>query len=950
MPGRRGAGPVVSARTGVDSGTRKCPATVNPSDDVYYRYKGHIPHIREVTRHSQRLSKGILMLRSITVTMLAILIISGTILAGCGGPRNRDAATFTEQDVTSATWASDVHDAWRQEVDLSGELPTFSDVGAYPIGNGRIFGIVGLGLPFGTVQDILGPTYQKMTGLLGAWVPAVLVDGEPLAIARQSTEWIAPAGIVHSRWEGESIHVDLYQTVPPDLDAIVTLMLVTNAGGSAVDVSLGLQSSLPVDGEEDGNLVCTRGDIIIRAGFAGADTQVKQQSVLPAYPEGLTTRLQAISPQALEMGDVQSLTCPLGSVGPDESVGKIAWVAIANDRAETATIGGEVEQQGWSLFEAAHEWWAEWDARTLQVEGAGDEIDQFMTIQKYICRVQQAEAGGYSPMHKYSYRWIRDSNGPVKFLLDCGDFDSVGRDLTYHHAGSAHKREIFNNIELSLDLDLQNPPQIDWSEIPTQKAEIASFLILQNHWYWLHTGDTDAIEQRWDYLVRAFDGHEVDEQGRLPFHGDETYRFPGYQLFSAEPEAVSDYVHLTLRSADSGFEYVAAAEAMAEMAEQIGRPESEIARYRGAAEFVREATERWYWQEDRGYYAPAMSAVSGELYRYPFANINMRPTWIGYAGATERQERNITSALQWLYRPGAGTSNLTPGCAYTVGMTPGMVLSALTAIDHPEAPHALQGLLTAAEASGGYSEMNRPDDTPARDVWGMHRVRPWEGGINGSAVLQYLTGFQPDAVNDRVTFAPNLPPGADAMTVRNLRVGATNLTLEVHRTAEGLAATVTCVETEGPIEVRLGDRGTLAAGETLEATLPPTLEGRLEVATEPFDYGEADVRQGATVLLTWSGEVADQVREIEGDVTVLDTRIAWPASYLRSALLNDDGSTRAAKLITDIEGWAGAFKVAEWWTEGAGAEVLAAYEAAGGLIEKATVPAAGGAASDELIN
>ena len=32
---------------------------------------------------------------------------------------------------------------------------------------------------------------------------------------------------------------------------------------------------------------------------------------------------------------------------------------------------------------------------------------------------------------------------------------------------------------------------------------------------------------------------------------------------------------------------------------------------------------------DRGYYAPAMSDFSGELYRYPFANINLRPSWLG---------------------------------------------------------------------------------------------------------------------------------------------------------------------------------------------------------------------------------------------------------------------------------------------------------------------------------
>ncbi len=881
--------------------------------------------------------------------MLAAIILA-TILAGCGGPQNRDEVTYTADDIAAAQWASEGFDAWRQDVDLNDAMPTFSDLGAYPIGNGRVFGVAGLSLPLGTVQDILGPTYQKTGGLLGAWAPAVLVDDEPLMAERQSTRWIAPGGIVHSRWEGGDVHVDLLQTVPPGINAVTTLVMVTNAGDAPADISLGLQSSLPLDREEAGDMICTRGNATVRAGFAGARTSVVNRSVLPAFPDELPDRVRPINRAAMEMA-ADSLICPLGAVAPDESVGKISYLAIGEDDDAEAIVQA-VEEQGWELFESAHAWWQDWHDRTLIVEGAGDEIDQFMAIQKYLCRVQQAEAGGYSPMHKYSYRWIRDSNGPIKFLLDAGDFASVDRDLSYHFAGCAVKEEIFNNIELNLDVDSDNPPQIDWSDVPTQKAESASFVILQNHWYFRHTGETEQLEQRWQYLQRAFEGHHVDAEGRLPFHGDETYRFPGYQLFGPESEAVSDYVHLTLRSADSGFEYVAAAEAMAEMAAQIGRPDDEIARYLDAAEFVREATERWYWQSDRGYYAPAMSAVSGELYRYPFANINMRPTWVDYAGATDRQQQNITSALRWLYRPEAGTTNLTPTCAYTVGMTPGMVLSALTSIDHPEAARALDGLLTAAEASGGFAEMNRPDDTPARDVWGMHRVRPWEGGINGSAVLQYLTGFEPDAANSRVSFAPNLPDGADAMTVRNLRVGRANLTLEAERAGADLNVRIICEEAGEPVEVRLGDGGSIAEGETLELTVPALVEsdGRLQVASEPFDYGPADVPQGATVLLTWDAEVAEQVREREGEITVIDTRISWPASYLRSALLNEDGSTRAAKLVTDIEEWPGAFKESDYWTEGEGAEVLADYEAAGGVIEEADVPAVGGAPSEELIN
>lgn len=895
--------------------------------------------------------------------LLAIAVLGALIgLSGCGGPRNRDAHTFSHQDVfASGSWTGETFRAWDQQVDLEGRPPTYSDLGAYPIGNGRVFGIVGLSLPLGTVQDMLGPTYQKVAGLMGSVMPAVLVDGEPILPARQSTAWVAPCGVVRSRWEGEPVQVDLLQTVPPETDAVLTLIMVTNVGDEAVDVTLALQSSMPTDEETADGLVFTRGGARAMAGFAGANTRVLQRSVIPEMPEGIEQRLMPLGSFGTELEGAVAVGCPLGRVRSEESVGKLAYLTFASDAEGEQQILEEIESAGWELFEDSHRWWQHWHDRTLQVEGAGEEIDQFMTIHKYICRVQQAEAGGYSPMHKYTQRWIRDSNGPVKLLLDCGDFESVDRDLSYHFGGCALQKRIFNNLPLNLDVDVESPPRIDWSEVPTPKAEIASFVILQNYWYWQHTGETEQLEERWDYLRRALEGHHVDEAGRLPFHGDETYRFPGYELHQAEPGSCPDYVHLTLRSADSAFEYVAAAEAMAEMGEALGRDDAEIAQYRQAGDFVREATERLYWQDDRGYYAPAMSAVSGELYRYPFANICLRPLWIGYAQPQDQQVQNVLSALSHLYRTDAGTCRLTPACGYYVGMTPGYVLSALAAIDHPEAEQALEGLLVAAEPSGGFAEMNRPDDTPSRDVWGLHRIRPWEGGINGSAVLQYLTGFEPRAHEDLAFFRPNLPEGVQTMRVSNLRVGDANLTLEVEREEQKVMWRVTCEEAADGVMVASGKPRPLASfgmrpptlkpGETLAFERPRvSSQVSVDVSEEPFDYGPANVRSGATVLLTWSGEVAEQVREAEGQVTVLDTRIAWPAEYLRTALVADGGQPRAARVILDVEGWPGAFKPDDWWTEGAGAEAIAQYEAAGGEVAKADVPAAGKAPSAGLIN
>lgn len=934
-------------------------------------------------------------MRRATNLLTLIALIAAVVIGGCGGKAvNRQQLTFTYDEVFGAEWVTRSFDAWSQEVDLAAELPTYSDLGAYPIGNGRVFAISGLSVPLGTVQDMLGPTYQKVAGLMGAVMPALLVGGEPLLLPEQTTEWIAPGGVVHHRWSGEGLQVDILQTVPPDLDAVVSLIVVSSASEQPVrDVSLALESSLPAEGAVEGDVLCIRGDARQRIGFAGARTRVARRVVVPPLPEGLDERLRPLGATTGSTAEPLSVVCPLGTLRPGESVGKLAYVSFAMDEAAEQQIIATVEEQGRGLFDASHAWWQDWADGTVQVEGAGDEIDQFLAIEKYLCRVQQAEAGGYSPMHKYSFRWIRDANGPIRCLLDFGDHESVARDLAYHYAGCAQKQHIYNNVELNLDPD--NVPAIDWTVVPAPKAEIASFVVLQNYWYYRHTGASAQLEERWDYLRRAFMGHEIDDEGLLPFHGDETYRFPGYQLGESNPELVPDYVHLHLRSADSAFEYVAAAAAMAEMAAAIGR-EDEVAGFEAAGERVRQATERRYWQPERGYYAPALSPLSGERYRYPFANINLRPLWIGYAGPDDRQIENVLGALYWLFRPESGTTRLTPACEYYVGMTPGYVLSALAAIDHPAAEQALAGVLAAAETSGGFAEMNRPDDTPSRDIWGLHRVRPWEGGINASAVLQYLTGFEPDAPNRRVRFAPHLPADSMGMTVSNLRVGEARLRLAVSLQVARTRYIVECVEADEPLEVELlasapggslrtvsaedapGDTwrdlnartraqparwgrahllisgAKLGAGQALEVTVEASgmaEPAMLAVAEEPFDYGSADVPRGATVLLTWSEQVAEAVRAQEGEIAIIDTRISWPANYLRSALLTEEGAARAKKLILDVGGWPGAFKPADYWTgEGEGAQIVAEFRAAGGEVIEAKVPGAGGAPSAELIN
>ncbi len=569
-------------------------------------------------------------------------------------------------------------------------------------------------------------------------------------------------------------------------------------------------------------------------------------------------------------------------------------------------------------------------------------------------------------MDGYTKCWIRDSNGPVRYLLACGDYDAVKRYLVFQFKGYAEQGKVSNNLLLDLVLPAQ-AKQLDWSTVQVPAAEIASFMILQRYWYWRHTADNNLVREEWPMLRRCLLGQKVDERGTLPFFGDETYRFPGYEIFN-QGQPAPDYVNMRLRSLDSAMEYVVAAQALAEMAPAVGRG-GEVGEYRAAADRVQQATEQHFWQADRGYYAPALSDMTPEVQQNLFAPVNLHSWWLAYASADARQMANLDAVVRYLAKP-SGTLLTTPEFGYYVPMTPGYLLYALSAVGHPGRDQALKGVLAAAEASGGYAEMNTPDDRPAETIWGQHRFRPWGGGINAEAVLYALTGFEADAPNRLISLSPWLPAGMRELSIP-LSAGSARFALRLTpercevEAKEGdhepygvtlrLLTTGTPPQVNGNWQERGGALQVLPGpyGQT-EIRLTGARVGPKQPLTITFDRpleparAKMPPRQPFTwnppraewlkpvVLLTWDPQALVEQRAKHGaELAVLDTKISWPTSYLRSWLFTGSGARRGKLVVLDVAGWPGAFKRAEYWSDGGeGGKLLKEFEQAGGQVER----------------
>jgi hypothetical protein len=906
------------------------------------------------------------------IAAATIIVLALAIWRAASSPAryNRTSFSFGEEELLAqCNWLKDVMKHWRQQAVAGVALPKFSEVGAFPVGNGRVFAIIGLHWPFVTMSNIIGPSYQKKVGFFGNLVPWLVAQGKPLSLPEQSVAWVrsAPIVCVTSR-SPDGMELQVFYAALPDLPAIVFVAKVANRGKDVRrGVALALASNLSTIGTDEHGLIAERGNIRMTAGIIGGRGRLSS-ALCPPRPSNLEKRMDPFG-----IGEARGVVYPLGLLGPGKTVVKIGYVSFTTSEEEKQEIVQALEKLKLGVLEQCRARWQEWEKSVAALESSDRRLDEFLTAQKYIVACQQARSGGFSPMDGYTYLWVRDSNGPIRFFSKIGGAEKVKAHLEYHFRVCATSGVVGNNMGLDQVVP-DSIKQPDWTRVQVDRAEVPSFVILQHYWYYRATGDLALIRWHWGMLRRCLLGQEVDSRGLLPFHGDETYRFPGYELFSAGHD-IEDWVCLETRSADSAFEYVAAARAMAEMAAAQGIA-AETAEYQALASRVAAATERLYWQPERGFYAPSRSDFADQVHRPPFANINLRPLWVGYASAENtRQQQNVLNSLKYLWKSN-GLVKMTPSCGYYVGMTPGYVVWNLAELRHPAVRAALDGLLDSAETSGGFAEMVTPEDKPADMVWGMHRARPWEGGINAEAMVHALSGYCPDSAARRVYLRP-LPLAGGYFRLNHLPLGASAINLEVkdekgrrHYTIELDGLPETClvdlavvVWGKGARVTKLDARNALAV-QTITGPAWPWAEEivlrGIELAPDdpihvsvqytprdvaalgpalPFEFGPANVPAGTKAILVTpsAAKVEAERRRLGGSVYAIDTKLPWPLSYLRSALLQGE-KPRVARLILDVDRYPGAFKRANFWTVGAGAGLLHLYKKAGGMVEKVAQP------------
>ncbi len=660
------------------------------------------------------------------------------LLLACA-PQAPDPATWTPV-AAGDTWPDEAGDPIPVPAALAGEdwladpssygrdgLPSGrADAGSFAVGNGRVFGIVGLDDPVNTLTNTIGPGYQADAGFFGD--SAFELDG-PVTSARVQR----PRGAAIARtWEaGDGVTLSVTTFAPPGEDAIVRLVTV--------------------DAMRAGTL---------RWSIARAEGEV------PEAADGVVQRRGARSTR---------LSCDLGAVVDD------AWEIRFGEGETTHTC---VQAFATGEFPAVTA-----DPRAA-ADAAGEMLAGAMTLEAPDPKVvdlyegmlitawaQTTPEGLVSPMSRYTSGWLRDTEGPVRLWLRAGLHEQALTTLEAVWRAQLAGGGVQNSFPLDQDLGVELPadPAAFWATAGFMDGrapvEAPSYPIL------LHAMAADWTGATWDaqrvaFLEACLDRQVFDGE-LLPFSGDETFRYPMAAALGGLPEELG-------WSANSTFLWRGAATALGRDPEAApaetfwtGEHWAPVAGFDGGViggPYEDVALQPTWWDGvalDDADVDANLDAVADTLLRDDgvllsdgaggggpnIAYTGMVPGyWLHAVAARHRpEEADAFDALDLV-------------------ATPSGHFEELHGADHRplDFTHTADGLGADVTA----------------------RYRPWEGGDVVAALLDYLLGARPGAAAGTLALAPHLPPGWPSLAARGLRVGEATLDLTVEGYAEGLVARI----------------------------------------------------------------------------------------------------------------------------------------------------------------
>ena len=408
-----------------------------------------------------------------------------------------------------------------------------------------------------------------------------------------------------------------------------------------------------------------------------------------------------------------------------------------------------------------------WDAFTAKDRNFAAELPQDVPMRERLLQVlddvavlikaQQAVEGGVLAGYPYHLGYVRDQYGTHRGLIALGHGEMSRGILNFYYEIFAKYGRICNAQALGI------PGLFHVHE--NDDVEITGYITLQAFDYLAHSGDVDFVKRIFPMLEWAWTAqqrHFIKDM--LPFNGDETYVAGGILPRTTLNDGSSEATMLFVESGRSLLAF-ARQESLWD-AVRIEKETQVLNRVRDAfrGNFWREnrlitnnpersrdeqllpavrhgvcencATVQWTMRTDNGRYVctnclnkPPLPRVEPKT--YTLQSVSLMPL---YYHASLFQKEELRAEVEEIVAAYKATGKLPsrPDGEVSVGYDYGLLLYALTELDHPMAGALYEKTLSLADADGGWSEYYRNHE-PAGT-----RCRPWESAINVEAILHWI--------------------------------------------------------------------------------------------------------------------------------------------------------------------------------------------------------------------
>jgi len=387
---------------------------------------------------------------------------------------------------------------------------------------------------------------------------------------------------------------------------------------------------------------------------------------------------------------------------------------------------------------------------------------------------------GYGPSRKArrpQYDWFFAGDGmvAVQGLLAAGEYARAREELEFIIKYQDRKTGMIWH-EMS-----QSAGQLEWAKYPYMFVHVdVTFQFLSTVGnYFSVTGDQDFVKAHWPSIQSAYDycRSTLDAKDGLP-------RIPGDKEGGREQDALSDEMMLSAS-------WASAAQAFAQLAAATGHA-SEATQATAASQRAGTAVGQRYWDARQHLWITGFTRSNTPLIAHdigPGRILDKKLFSSEQHGAVLDQIASADFQTDWGTRGNAASASSYNPNSYSSGSVWATGTSEIAAAFWAEhRPATALPIWRALIPWSSLDSLGHIHEALAGDYYHEEvesvPEQTWSSSSFLTASVHGLLGLQIDGGANRITFAPHLPPAWNSVTLRNLRVGSSEISLTLNQSGD----------------------------------------------------------------------------------------------------------------------------------------------------------------------